>query len=223
MHWASSCHLGKMVHSSPPLSPVPSRQSVVAAPSHLQNSENHGGAWAHHRLRHFWDTAKEQVPWCRSCSPGRRGGSGGALAPSTLAPQFPQGPPGPTEQAKPVAVSRIRTCAGKPYWISSPTPSPLGHHSPSTQPPGGTPAPCPGHPNPPGTPTVLGLGKCPQCPVHPRTPPAPLCSPGGGGTAQPHTVGPGVPGQPCPPQHPSARHRLGVPWGAAPRLVGLGV
>ena len=126
-------------------------------------------------------------------------------------------------QAKPVAVSRIRTCAGKPYWISSPTPSPLGHHSPSTQPPGGTPAPCPGHPNPPGTPTVLGLGKCPQCPVHPRTPPAPLCSPGGGGTAQPQTVVPGVPGQPCPPQHPSARHRLGVPWGAAPRLVGLGV
>ena len=31
--------------------------------------------------------------------------------------------------AKSIAVSRIRTCAGKPYWISSPTPSPLGHHS----------------------------------------------------------------------------------------------
>ena len=28
-----------------------------------------------------------------------------------------------------IAASRVRTCAGWPHWISSPTPQPLGHHS----------------------------------------------------------------------------------------------
>lgn len=33
----------------------------------------------------------------------------------------------PKRELRPV-VGRIRTCAGKPQWISSPSPSPLGHN-----------------------------------------------------------------------------------------------
>ena len=33
------------------------------------------------------------------------------------------------ENVQIIAASRIRTCAGNPHWISSPTPLPLGHRS----------------------------------------------------------------------------------------------
>ena len=118
-------------------------------------------------------------------------------------------------------------------WKSPGGPVPLlprAHHSPGRGHRAAPSAPClplPWHlkiyPSRPGRSRFPGTGEVSAVPgASPHTPSPALLPRGWQHGPAPHS-GAWGPRAALPPQHPSARHRLGVPWGAAPRLVGLGV